>query len=98
MKIREISVLENFLVRYNGKGRGDIYIAPTKEERERQRGERDQIKFIGLLMLDLKDGKLQDSGKQEEGKTFLKLHVLGMNEDLWDRVRGLGSETWKGCE
>ena len=27
-----------------------------------------------------------------------KLHVLGMNDDLWDRVRGLGSETWKGCE
>ena len=21
-----------------------------------------------------------------------------MNEDLWDKVRGLGSETWKGCE
>ena len=21
-----------------------------------------------------------------------------MNDDLWDRVGGLGSETWKGCE
>ena len=21
-----------------------------------------------------------------------------MNDDLWDRVRGLGSETWKECE
>ena len=29
---------------------------------------------------------------------FHKLHVLGMNDDLWDKVRGLGSETWKGCE
>ena len=27
---------------------------------------------------------------------FHKLHVLGMNGDLLDRVRGLGSETWKG--
>ena len=27
-----------------------------------------------------------------------KLHVLGMNDDLWDKVRGLGSGTWKGCE
>ena len=27
-----------------------------------------------------------------------KLHVLGMNDDLWDRVRRLGSETWKGSE
>ena len=35
-----------------------------------------------LLILDLKDGKLKDSGKQEEGKTFHKLHVLGMNDDL----------------
>ena len=29
---------------------------------------------------------------------FHKLRVVGMNDDLWDRVRGLGSETWKGCE
>ena len=49
-------------------------------------------------MLDLKHGKLQDSGKQEEGKTFHELHVLGMNDDLWDTVRGFSSETWKGCE
>ena len=34
------------------------------------------------MILDLKDGKLQDSGKQEEGKTFHKLHVLGMNDDI----------------
>ena len=27
-----------------------------------------------------------------------KLHVMGMNGALWDRVRGLRSETWKGCE
>ena len=27
-----------------------------------------------------------------------KFHVLGMNDDLWDRVRGFGSETWKGFE
>ena len=32
----------------------------------------------------------------QEGKTVHKLHVLGMNSDLWDRVRGLGSGTWKG--
>ena len=34
----------------------------------------------------------------EEGKTFHKLHALGMNDHLWDKVRGSGSETWKGCE
>ena len=28
-------------------------------------------------------------GKQEEGKTFHKLQVLGMNDDLWDKVGGL---------
>ena len=26
------------------------------------------------------------------------MHVLGMNDDMWDRVRGLDSGTWKGCE
>ena len=35
---------------------------------------------------------------EEEGKTFRKRHVLGMNDDLWDRFHGLGSETWKGSE
>ena len=50
------------------------------------------------MILDLKDDKLYDSGKQGEGKTFHKLHVLGVNDDLWDRVRGLGSETWRGYE
>ena len=29
---------------------------------------------------------------------FHKLHVLGINDDFWDRVRGVGSRTWKGCE
>ena len=33
---------------------------------------------------------------QEEGKAFQKLHVLGMDDDLWDKARGLGSETWNG--
>ena len=44
-----------------------------KEESERLTGERDQIK---LLILDLKDGRLQDSGKLKESKRFHKLHVL----------------------
>ena len=39
--------------------------------------------------------KIQES-KKEAGKTLHTLHVLGMNDDLWDRVCGLGSETWKG--
>ena len=51
-----------------------------------------------LMILDLKNGKLKDSGKHKEGKTFHKLHVLGMNDDLWYRVLGLNSETWNGWE
>ena len=41
-----------------------------------------------LLMLDLKPDKLYDSGKEDEGKTLHVSQVLGMNEDLWDRVCG----------
>ena len=51
-----------------------------REESERLRGER-EIK-LNLLILDLKDGKLQDSEKQEEGKTFHQLHVLWKNDYL----------------
>ena len=44
-----------------------------------------QIRILLLLLL------LSGFRKQEEGKTFHKLHVLGMNDDLWDRVYELGS-------
>ena len=67
-----------------------------KEESERLRGER-EIRS-SFLILDLKDDKVYDSGKQAEGKTFHKLHVLGVNDDLWDKVHELGSETWKEGE
>ena len=33
-----------------------------------------------------------------EGKVFQSLQVLRMKEDLRERVRGLGSITWKGCD
>ena len=36
--------------------------------------------------------------RKQGGETFHKLHVLGMNDDLWDKVIGLGSEIWKRCE
>ena len=48
-------------------------------------------------MLDLKADKLYDSVKEDEGKTFRVLQVLGINEDLWDRVRGLGELYCKQC-
>ena len=47
-------------------GRGDLYKAPTMEERRKRRTKKRE------LILDLKDGKLQDSGKQE-GKAFHEL-------------------------
>ena len=73
-----------------------------EEEREKRRGRRGEgeeereIRSSSLI-LDLKERKLNDSGKAE-GKIFHKLHVLGMNDNLWNRARGLWSENWKGCE
>ena len=86
------------------KGHGGLYKAPTMEERRKRKAkrrereierERDQIKFI-----DLRFERWQVLGfrKAKESKTLHKLHVLGMNEDLWDTFRGLGREAWKGCE
>ena len=82
-----------------GKGHGGLCKAPTGEERRKWKAKRREIEMrSSLLILDLKDGKLQDSGKQEGGKTFHQLHVLEMNDDFWDKLRGLGNETWNGCE
>ena len=70
------------------------YTEPQKkrkeEESERLRGERDQIKFIDLRF---EGWQVVRFRKARKGKTFHKLHVLGMSDDLWDRVRGLGRET-----
>ena len=80
------------------KGHGGLYKAPTKEERqksERLREEGDQIKFIDVIF---QRWHVVGFRKEGGGKKFHKFHVLGMNGDLWDRVCGLGSESWKGCE
>ena len=47
-----------------------------------------------MLVLDLKDGKLQDLRKEEEGKMLHKLQAIRMSEDFWDRVHRFCSE---GC-
>ena len=59
------------------------YTMPQQRKKEESKGLRGEREIrSSLFALDLKDGKLEDSGKQEEGKTFHKLHVLGMNDDL----------------
>ena len=70
------------------KGHGGLYKAATKEERRRRKATRKREIRSSLLVLDLKDGKLQDSGKQE-GNTLHKLHVLGMNERNRNNIPGL---------
>ena len=41
--------------------------------KKKVKGSEDREFRSSLLILDLKESKLQDSGKQEEGKTFHKL-------------------------
>ena len=59
-----------------GKGHGGLYEAPTKEESERLRRERDQIKFIDL---GVERWQVVRFRKARRGKIFHKLHILGMN-------------------
>ena len=62
------------------KGYGGLYKAPREEKRRSKRlRKRDQIKFIDLRF---ERWQIVGSGKQEEGKTFHKWHVLGMNDNL----------------
>ena len=51
-----------------------------REESEQLRGARDKIKFI-----DIRFERWQIVGlrKEEEGKTFHKLHILGMNDEVY---------------
>ena len=73
-----------------------VYTKPQhrkKEESERLR-ERDLTKFIDLRFERWHIIRIRKARRQE----VPKLYVLGMNDDLWDRVCGLGGGTWKGCE
>ena len=85
------------LVNYVGEGPRRPKKSPNKG---RKKGEIEENGISPcLLILDLKNGKLWDSGKQEEGKRLHKLHVPEVNDDFWEKfVRVVGSETWKGCE
>ena len=64
----------------------------NKEESERLRTEGDQIKFI-----DLRFERWQVVGFRKARRQDVPLIVLGMNDDLLDRVREIGSATWKGA-
>ena len=56
------------------------YTKTQQKEKIRKRKAKMREIRSSLLILDLEDGKLQDSGKQEEGKTFHKLHVIVVQE------------------
>ena len=64
------------------KGHGGLYKG-KEEESKRLRGERDQINLI-----DLKFERWQVVAfrKARNKKGFYKLHVLGMNNYLWDSL------------
>ena len=80
------------------KGRRTYKNSPTKEKL-REWGslsrEGDKMKFV-----DVRFKRWQILGFREVvgGNEFHRWDVLGMKDDLWDRVRGLGSITWKGCK
>ena len=50
-----------------------------EEESERLRGEGDEINYFRFERRQVVGFR---KAKQQEGKTFHKLHVLGMNDDL----------------
>ena len=49
-------------------------------------------------MLDLEGDKLKVSERTVNGNVFYSWEVAAMNYDVWDRVLGLGSLTWTGCD
>ena len=58
------------------------FTKPQQRRKESDRLTRERDARSILLILDLKEDKLQDSGKEEENKTFHELYVLGKNDRL----------------
>ena len=75
------------------KGHGGLYNASylskgRKKKAKAKAKRRDQIKFIDLAFGRWHVLRFWNARTQEQGKTFHNLHVLGRNDDLWERVRG----------
>ena len=66
-----------------------VYAKPKNGREKKVRSYEEREIRSSLLILDFKDGKLQNSGKQG-GKAIHKfhVHVLGINDGFWDRVMG----------
>ena len=62
------------------------YKKPQQRKKEKVKGQQEREIRSSLLISDLKGGGLLGSGKEEGSKTFHKLHVFGMNGDLWGTV------------
>ena len=76
-----------------GKDQGDLHKAQQRQEEESEslRG----YKFIDLRF---ERGEVVGFGNERRKQDVLQISFLGMNNDLWDKVRGLASGTWEGCE
>ena len=80
---------------------GKVIAAYTKSKQLKkevevwEKREGDEIEFLNLRF---KRRKVVGLGKGRRRQDFHKLHVLGMNSDLWHRVYGVQSEIWKECE
>ena len=61
----------------------------NKEESEGLRGERDQIKFIDVGFERWQFVRFRKARGMQDVHNLL---VLGMNDALWDRVRGVGTK------
>ena len=92
----EQNLCTEFLMKYVGERlRWPMKYPKTKKETsERLRKKGDVIIYFDFC---LEGGKILGKGIKKK-KTLHRLLDLRMNDDLWDIVRGLGSETWKGCE
>ena len=61
-----------------GKGHGGLCKAPTKEESRKRKGKRREREIrSSLLILDLKEGKLQDSGRKKKARRAINCMFLG---------------------
>ena len=58
------------------------YKKPNIGRKKKAKGYEERDVGSSLLILDLNEEKLSHSGKEEEGRTFHKLNVLGMNDYL----------------
>ena len=73
-----------------------VALLKPQQRKKKVKGKKEIEMRSSLLILDLKVASCRIQKRRWKANSSIKCMFLWINGDLWDRVLGVVSETWKG--